>query len=86
MKQSGMLLMRRRQRRFDAVHESVIASDLVIRSLRVHARVQSDQGRYWHLATFRWAAELGRYQSRADMAPTFCQLNSVANDPTRNCG
>src|SRR6476646_9968373 len=23
---------------------------------------------YWHFATFRWAAELGRYQSRADMA------------------
>ena len=22
----------------------------------------------WHLATFRWAAELGRYQTRADMA------------------
>jgi hypothetical protein len=25
-------------------------------------------GRYWPFATFRWVAELGRYQSRADMA------------------
>ena len=24
--------------------------------------------RSWHFATFRWAAELGRYQSIADMA------------------
>ena len=37
--------------------------------------------RSWHIAAFRWAAELGRYQSRADMDSTCSQLNSVANDP-----
>ena len=68
MKQSGMLLMRRRQRRFDAVHESVIASDLVIRSLRVHARVQSDQGRYWHLATVLEYPLFGRYRAKPDVS------------------
>ena len=45
------------------------------------AIVPSSNVAFWHFATFRWAAELGRYQSRADMAPTCCPLNSVANDP-----